>query len=70
MRHTKGLRIDVDCGEGEIALPAWFMESDPLFRLDVLSDWVDGLSALYDAAGDEFSAEFERMGGGWVAKDE
>ena len=49
MKHVKGLRINVDNGEGEVSLPEWFLELSPLTQKDVLSDWIRDLEELYDS---------------------
>jgi hypothetical protein len=45
---VEGLRVERDVGEGEVELPKWFLKSTPIFRADVLRDWIDCLQAEYD----------------------
>jgi hypothetical protein len=48
MKYIKGLRIDWDSGEGEIAIPKEFHERSYLFQFDVLSDWMWSLKLLHE----------------------
>jgi hypothetical protein len=50
MRAIKGLKIDMDGGAGEVELPVSFMAESPLFRADVLGDWVGSMQTLYQDA--------------------
>jgi hypothetical protein len=41
------LMYDQDAGEGGVAVTAEFMAQDPLFRADVLKDWILVLTEIY-----------------------
>ena len=36
-------------GQGYIGLPASFHDADPLFRKDMLKDWIYDLTVLYES---------------------
>lgn len=47
MPHIKGLFYNKREGYGEIRLPEWFNQSDPLYKLDMIQDWIYELEELY-----------------------
>lgn len=62
MRAIEGLRIDWNNGEGEIKLPARFLSESELFQADVLQDWIEQLTELYEQAiGPGFEAMRDRV---------
>lgn len=69
MRDIKGLRIEWECGEGEVKLTAEFARQNGLFRADVIKDWIGDLETLYSEALEDFEVElkeYEPYGEGWV----
>ena len=58
MKYMKGLRISENDGEGEVILPEWFMESDPLLRAFVLKDWLYDITNLYNDAVEDFENHY------------
>jgi hypothetical protein len=61
MKKIDGLKIDWDNGEGDVCLPEPFLKDHPLFRLDVLKDWIGVLERHYDEAYSEFRAGFKNV---------
>ncbi len=59
MRYLKGLRVDYDCGEGEVSLPHEFASFNGLLRMDVIGDWMHDLNELYAEAKADFDLEME-----------
>ncbi len=57
MRNIQGLRIDWDLGEGGIKLPESFVSMYPMFRADVLRDWIFELNKLYEQSLKEMDKE-------------
>ena len=51
------LRVDWDCGQGELHASERFNASPPTFRRDVLSDWKQAIDALFDAADAELQPD-------------
>jgi hypothetical protein len=47
---VEALKVERDVGEGEVDLRKWFLKSTPIFRADVLKDWITELQAEYDKA--------------------
>lgn len=61
MKNIKGLRISIDSGEGEVVLPPDFQNSNPLFRADVLGDWLSDIQSAYNDAVMDMGAEFTKI---------
>ena len=61
MRHIKGLKIDWECGEGDLELPEKFRQESHLFQADVLRDWLGMIEAEYNLA-------LERMHQEWAER--
>ena len=59
MRYIKGLRIDLDAGEGRVSMPPEFTGRSGQFKMDVLGDWIFGLEGLYEKAMVQMNAETE-----------
>lgn len=53
---------DVETGEGDVTLRLEGMcDETPLFRLDVLKDWIDLLQKEYDITYEEWQSELKRI---------
>jgi hypothetical protein len=52
------LREDSFSGEGEVVIDQEFMARDPLYRADVLGDWINAINQLYEAAVIELHEEW------------
>lgn len=61
MKNIKGLRVDVDSGEGEVVLPESFSEQSYLWQADVLGDWKHDINELYENAVEKMYAEFANL---------
>jgi hypothetical protein len=53
------LVIDWDSGEGDVVFSERFMRQDPLFRADVLQDWINILQESHSKATTELYSEID-----------
>ena len=58
MKRAGTLKADYNGGCGEIQITDEFMAETPLFRADVLRDWITELQELYRAARDDMHKEW------------
>ena len=54
MPYVKGLFLNDREGYGEIRLPEWFIQSDPLYKLDMIQGWIGELEELYSISMEEW----------------
>jgi hypothetical protein len=58
MKKISGLYYCEDAGEGDVKMPKKFMDESPLFRVDVLGDWIHDLTRLHEEATKEMHEEW------------
>ena len=58
MKTKPILKADFESGEGWVENVSIFMERhDPLMRMDLLSDWIDGLQSMYNNSYQEWHGQ-------------
>lgn len=57
MAKVSGLTVDFNSGEGEFVCPPKIKNENPLFKLDVLSDWILDMEAEKTIAVGEYFLE-------------
>ena len=60
MKTTKMFKMDLDNGEGEFIQTPEFYWEDPLLKLDILKDWIDMLTIVYNKTITKFEKQLER----------
>ena len=60
MKTTKMFKMDLDNGEGEFIQTPEFYWEDPLLKLDILKDWIDDLTIVYNKTIPKFEKQLER----------
>ena len=60
MKTTKMFKMDLDNGEGEFIQTPEFYWEDPLLKLDILKDWIDMLTIVYNKTIPKFEKQLER----------
>ncbi len=53
-RAVSGLRLNAWSGEGSAKLPKWFEKYPPLWRMDILKDWIYDLEEEYERSRKDF----------------
>jgi|TARA_R110001583_G_scaffold43573_2_gene138683 hypothetical protein len=60
MKTTKMFKMDLDNGEAEFIQSPEFYWEDPLLKLDILKDWIDDLTIVYNKTIPKFEKQLER----------
>jgi hypothetical protein len=60
MKTTKMFKMDLENGEAEFIQTPEFYWKDSLLKLDILKDWINDLTKVYNKEINRFEKELER----------